>query len=1489
MSLGMRKFACVASVLLLVVAVYGVESGWQLGRADDVVAAGLVDEVALDTVPACVPWPGADRDTCERRVPWDWPYLKFANKVPGYTVPNPPPTVREELDDAYRRWSTVPHHVIRGVVVPGSTRCASHESPVLTVGGPGESFRQIPIATDITCFSDVSVREYILGSGPKRVTVVTATRANDHLSPDFETIARDRRYFADAASPVVDALEGYEWIFWLVPPLDPTWGAWASLSYRSVQPNAAVSRWFGRYARDENLYRDRLAPMLEEYEEEVRNARAHYDRLYSGRVGASGDGPLIARDASRAALAEYHSALGLDEASDFVALTPPPARVATDRPVGVTAEMSAYGDIRLSWTAPSVDTVTGYKVVRRVAAAGYISESVIVTYDTKTTATTYADTSAPMMAGDTYIYQVIALNEYGESLPSDLAQVRVSQTVVASCTPWPGSDRDPCERRVPWEWPRLKGHRIAWSIAPAPDPFPTIREAVDEAFESLIDIPHQVVRGIVVPGSTRCGVQIGSAVSRSKLGDEVRWWPDSRDILCFVDVSVREYLVGSGPARITIIRGWRDYEDGRSGYANVPRDDAYFADISSPLVDGLEGYEWIIWLEVPLDPTAETWWSSQQWSVQRRADGSIMAVDSWSGRHRNQEANADRLEIPLDRYSVEIKAARRYYDELYDGRVTASPTAPAMIPTSYRSDLIAYLRAVGTYDVPGFTPQPPPPARIPTDPPVGLKAELGADGGVDLSWSAPSLEITGYKIMRRAAIEARPKAVAITGPTDTTYTDTSAPKLPGAKYIYNVVALNDYGDSVGSNPATVRQPLATVPPCTPWPGSDRDPCERRVYWEWPRLKYAHTSASSWTPDPPHTVQQEVDGAFDSWYSNWLTIPHVVVRGLVVPGSTRCSRHAGRAESRFDSEYEVEHSPYGYHIDCFSDVSVREYIVGSGPKRVTVITGRRGYDERSHVPFNVPRNQAYFADISKPLVEAIEGYEWTLWLTVPFEVTNETWQVRMRRSVQRKDDGTIVAVHWSHHESDLDSEYVDRLDYPLDDYVAGMRSAMEHYHTRYGGKIADLPDAPNFVLKADPGYFRHYLREVGTYGLPGFNPQEPPVARVPPAAPVGLRAEIGANGGVDLSWTNPSVDTVFGYEIERRVADGEFVTIASLYTRSTGTTTYTDTSAPLTAGATYTYRVITRSGSGLVDDSEASDPATVHVPFTVVPPCTPWAGSERDPCERRVPWDQPALKGGLVVYSHIGPDPFPTIRQAVDGAFKRNTELPHQVVRGIVVPGSTRCASQTGRAVSSDDFEGEMTWMPDGSHIRCFVDVSVRHYMVGSGPDRITIQAGWRNNDHLRPDYGTVARDAEYFADMASPMADALEGYEWIFWLEVPLDPTSETWESSLFWSVQRKYDYTKYDDTVVAVDRWSGYHSKQREYVDMLEIPLDRYAVEIKAARRHYDLLYGGRVSASATAPGVIATSDRSALIDYLRSIGTYDVPGFTPQPAPELDGARGP
>ena len=376
-------------------------------------------------------------------------------------------------------------------------------------------------------------------------------------------------------------------------------------------------------------------------------------------------------------------------------------------------------------------------------------------------------------------------------------------------------------------------------------------------------------------------------------------------------------------------------------------------------------------------------------------------------------------------------------------------------------------------------------------------------------------------------------------------------------------------------------------PCSRALVEGRDPCERRVPWEWPELKYPVMVVDIHVPDPPQTVRQEVDDSFDYW----SLIPHVVVRGVIVPGSSRCSVHTGSIILRDNLEHETSWSPaYGSHINCFSEISVSEYIVGSGPRRVTAITGGRRYDNQSYDFGEVPRDEEYFADITEPLVESLEGYEWILWLEVPLDPATETWNVSMFRSVQRLPSGDIVAVSQFHETSLVGSEYEDRLDYPLDAYVAEMRNAMQYYRDLYGGKVADSADAPSLIASADHSDLREYLRSVGTYDLPGFTPTSPPPAPVPTDPPAGLGAELGASSQIELSWSAPSVAGVTSYKVVRRVPKGEFVTVVA----DTGSTetTYTDTSAPMTAGVTYIYRVLALNEYG---ESLASNRAAVELP------------------------------------------------------------------------------------------------------------------------------------------------------------------------------------------------------------------------------------------------------------------------------------------------------
>ena len=296
------------------------------------------------------------------------------------------------------------------------------------------------------------------------------------------------------------------------------------------------------------------------------------------------------------------------------------------------------------------------------------------------------------------------------------------------------------------------------------------------------------------------------------------------------------------------------------------------------------------------------------------------------------------------------------------------------------------------------------------------------------------------------------------------------------------------------------------------------------------------------------------------------------------------------------------------------------------------------------------------------------------------------------------------------------------------------------------------------------------------------------------------------------------------------------------------------------------------------EPEDAQPTT----FTVVPACTPWPGSSVDVCERRVPWPRPELKYPAIVPLFHVPDTPPTLREEMDAAFTSRDDVPHIVARGVVAPGSTRCRVQSGHGKTPADPNKDLVWMTDTSNIRCYSELAVREYLVGSGPERVTLWTGRRFSDNGHWTYGTVPRDAAYFADISEPLVEALEGREWVYWLEVPSDPTTETWDVRRYWSVQKLED-----GTIVTVSRWSGHDVNQAANQSRLEMPLASYETQVKAAHGHYVTLYGGKVDARDGAPSLIASADDASLKAYLRAEGVYDVPGFTasPPPPPPLRG----
>ena len=387
------------------------------------------------------------------------------------------------------------------------------------------------------------------------------------------------------------------------------------------------------------------------------------------------------------------------------------------------------------------------------------------------------------------------------------SEIRFVDGVRPACAPVPGSDRDPCQREfTPISLPGQNSAGHGLKVPPLPvDPEWLYRQ---EWSRQGVTTPQVVLRGVVAQNSARCS-EVGAYHIGSDWYGLIEQDSATARIVCHVDVDVSEYLVGSGPSRLTIIPYWhRSVPTDTSGYGTSE----YFAEMTSPIRDGLEGFEFVFELALPHDLAWGEWVHVHSWDLLRRPDGTIVGrAIMWTLFEGTTDVTD--WEIPLDELQSKLKAAHAKVAAEHGGRISDEPDSPMLVTDAGRDSLLGQLRTLGAYDAPGITPVPAPLAPIPPVEPGDLAVSPPNDaGGIPLSWTAPdSGLVTGYKVVRRVPKGEFVTVVADTGSTDTTYTDTSAPMTAGVTYIYRVVALNEYGESLASNRATVELPGPDAP------------------------------------------------------------------------------------------------------------------------------------------------------------------------------------------------------------------------------------------------------------------------------------------------------------------------------------------------------------------------------------------------------------------------------------------------------------------------------------------------------------------------------------------------------------------------------------------------------------------------------------------------------------------------------------------------------
>lgn len=277
----------------------------------------------------------------------------------------------------------------------------------------------------------------------------------------------------------------------------------------------------------------------------------------------------------------------------------------------------------------------------------------------------------------------------------------------------------------------------------------------------------------------------------------------------------------------------------------------------------------------------------------------------------------------------------------------------------------------------------------------------------------------------------------------------------------------------------------------------------------------------------------------------------------------------------------------------------------------------------------------------------------------------------------------------------------------------------------------------------------------------------------------------------------------------------------------------------------------------------------------LPACVPIEGALNEPCERRIPWSIRTYPDVTGSYSFDVVRKFPI--DPVD-EFRRDWEhsgsgTPQVILRGIVYPGSTRCRSILARLYPDGVYR---VYSPDTETalVVCYVDIAAREYIVGRGPTRVEVVAGWVPGVGTDEEgYGTT----EYFSRFENRISKSIEGIEFIFNLVRPFNLVHGAWHFDNLWDVQRRDD-----GTIVGVSRWIDVFGNGENTSDF-EYTLGELQRKLREAHATVSAEFGGRITTSADSPKIVADAHRDTLLAQLRESGAYDVPGITPIAPPPV------
>ena len=201
--------------------------------------------------------------------------------------------------------------------------------------------------------------------------------------------------------------------------------------------------------------------------------------------------------------------------------------------------------------------------------------------------------------------------------------------------------------------------------------------------------------------------------------------------------------------------------------------------------------------------------------------------------------------------------------------------------------------------------------------------------------------------------------------------------------------------------------------------------------------------------------------------------------------------------------EADITPVSPGIRCYADIQVAAYIIGTGPAGLTVLAAESRYTTEGMTPtqieeFRKTSEQALSEGIGSSHYiyrgvdgQGIIGVESILFLGPDEDASVETWRVYTVWDLDRRDDGTVIAVHpgsdyWLWKDAD---KYRSQVEWSVPAFTAAVQAAHQARLVDYGGRIGGDEDMPHLVV--DANNLRAFHVETGNVNHPDGPPVQPP--------------------------------------------------------------------------------------------------------------------------------------------------------------------------------------------------------------------------------------------------------------------------------------------------------------------------------------------------------------------------------------------------------------